>query len=43
MIENGVEFSLVSKDGDDGWPGTVKMTATYTLVGKSATSADFKL
>jgi aldose 1-epimerase len=28
----GVKFSLTSKDGDQGYPGTVQVTATYTLV-----------
>ena len=27
----GVAFSFLSKDGDDGWPGNVKVRVTYTL------------
>jgi aldose 1-epimerase len=29
--EAGVEFSLTSADGDEGYPGTLRATATYTL------------
>ena len=43
MIENGVKLTIVSKDGDDGWPATVSMCATYTFVASSATSAELKL
>jgi aldose 1-epimerase len=32
-IENGVEFTLVSPDGDMGFPGTLTATARYTLAG----------
>lgn len=32
-IENGVEFTLVSADGDMGFPGTLTATARYTLAG----------
>lgn len=28
----GVKFSLTSKDGDQGYPGTVQVTATYSLI-----------
>ena len=38
-----MKFTLVSKDGYDGWPATVLMSATYTLVAKSKSSAEFKL
>jgi aldose 1-epimerase len=30
IIENGVRFTLISPDGDCGWPGTVKFVATYS-------------
>ena len=34
VVEAGVEFTLVSRDGDQGFPGTLKLVATYTLVGE---------
>jgi galactose mutarotase-like enzyme len=36
VIDSGVQFTLVSPDGDQGYPGTVQVTATYTL--KTTTS-----
>lgn len=30
LIENGVEFSLVSPDGEMGYPGTLRVTVSYT-------------
>ena len=30
-VENGVQFELVSGDGDEGYPGTLHVTVTYTL------------
>jgi aldose 1-epimerase len=32
---SGVEFTLVSPDGDMGFPGTLKVRVRYTLTGKS--------
>ena len=32
VIPNGVEFSLVSPDGDMGFPGTLHVTMRYTLI-----------
>lgn len=32
-IPNGVELSLLSPDGDEGFPGAVRVTAAYTLTG----------
>lgn len=32
-IENGVEFTYLSKDGDQGFPGNLKAVVRYTLVG----------
>jgi aldose 1-epimerase len=32
-VDDGVEMSLVSKDGDMGFPGTLTVTAAYTLIG----------
>ena len=34
-VANGVELSLHSPDGDQGYPGDVRVSATYTLVGKT--------
>ncbi len=34
-IPNGVELTLVSKDGDQGYPGTMTAKVRYTLVGKA--------
>jgi aldose 1-epimerase len=33
-ITNGVEFTHVSKDGDQGYPGTLTAKVRYTLTGK---------
>jgi aldose 1-epimerase len=33
QIDNGIQFSLVSPDGDQGYPGEVRVTATYVLKG----------
>jgi aldose 1-epimerase len=33
QIPNGVELTLVSKDGDQGFPGTVTASVKYTLAG----------
>jgi aldose 1-epimerase len=32
-IDNGIQFSLISPDGDQGFPGEVRATATYVLNG----------
>jgi len=32
VVQNGVKFSLVSKDGDEGYPGGINVTVVYTLV-----------
>ncbi len=34
-IPNGVELTLVSKDGDQGFPGTMTSRVRYTLAGKA--------
>ncbi len=34
-IENGVELTHVSKDGDEGFPGTLTAVVKYTLVGNT--------
>ncbi len=41
LIDNGIRFTLVSPDGDQGFPGEVKVTADYVLKG-SVLSLDLK-
>jgi len=33
VMDDGVEFSLLSPDGDQGFPGTLTVTARYTVTG----------
>jgi len=35
QVENGVEFSYLSPDGDDRYPGEVLCKTTYTLEGQT--------
>ena len=35
VLEDGVEFTLVSPDGDQGFPGTLTLTAKYTVTADS--------
>jgi aldose 1-epimerase len=39
IVEEGVEFSLVSADGDQGFPGTLEVRVRYTLKGGVVTIA----
>ena len=32
IVENGVQFMMISPDGDQGYPGGIEVTATYSLV-----------
>lgn len=32
IVADGVKFSLTSNDGDQGYPGTVQVNVTYTLI-----------
>ena len=36
----GIKLSLTSKDGDEGYPGTLKATCTYTLTNKNELKID---
>lgn len=38
----GVEFSRISPDGEQGFPGNVKLTVTYTLNDKNELRLDYK-
>lgn len=38
----GVRFSLVSEDGDEGYPGTVKATVDYVLTNHNELIVEFK-
>lgn len=40
-IENGVEFSLYSKDLEEGFPGNVEVTVTYTLSDANELKIDY--
>ena len=38
----GVKFSYTSKDGEEGYPGTLNVTATYTLTNDDALRIDYE-
>lgn len=38
---NSVEFSMTSKDGDEGYPGTLNVTLTYTLTDSNELKLDY--
>ena len=40
--EAGVEFSCFSSDGEEGYPGNLNVTVTYTLTDKSELRIDYK-
>src|SRR5215472_14837210 len=40
--KNGVGFSYLSKDGEEGFPGNVKVTVTYTLTDGNALIIDYQ-
>lgn len=40
IFENGVRFSYVSKDGEENYPGTLRVTATYRWSDDSRLSLD---
>lgn len=38
----GVTFTYLSKDGDDGWPGNLKVRVTYTLTNDNSIVIDYE-
>jgi aldose 1-epimerase len=40
--KNGVAFTYLSKDGEEGFPGNVKVTVTYTLTDGNALIIDYQ-
>lgn len=40
--KNGVAFSYLSKDGDDGFPGNLKVKVTYTLTDNNELGIDYE-
>jgi len=38
----GVAFTYLSKDGDDGWPGNLKVKVTYTLTNENELVIDYE-
>ena len=40
--KNGVAFSYLSKDGEEGFPGNLKVTVTYTLTDGNAIIIDYQ-
>jgi aldose 1-epimerase len=40
--KNGVAFSYLSKDGDDGFPGNLKLKVTYTLTDANEIVIDYE-
>ena len=38
----GVTFTYLSKDGDDGWPGNLKVRVTYTLTNANELVIDYE-
>lgn len=41
-VTNGVELSYTSADGDEGFPGTLKCTVTYTLTKDNGLQIDYQ-
>lgn len=41
-LKNGVAFTYLSKDGDEGFPGNLKVKVTYTLTDASAIIIDYE-
>src|SRR5579864_8238786 len=40
--KTGVAFTYLSKDGDDGWPGNLKVKVTYTLTNENELVIDYE-
>jgi len=40
-VKNGVRFSYLSKDGEEGYPGNLNVTVTYTLTDDNGLEIDY--
>ncbi len=42
LMENAVEFNYTSEDGEEGFPGVLKVTVTYTITDEQEIKIDFE-